>query len=118
MNTGYIGGDAHDEARGDALKVKIRHSSAMLEALLAGTIAWTIDPEFGYEIVDVDHPANADLVAKVPVEILQPKRYYAAKGRMAEYDAWVAQMMKERKSFLQKFAVPGEIIDAVIRSAA
>jgi phosphoenolpyruvate carboxykinase (ATP) len=118
MNTGYIGGDAHDEHRGDALKVKIRHSSAMLEALLAGTIVWTVDPDFGYEIVDVDHPANADLVAKVPVEILQPKRYYAAKGRMAEYDAWVAQMMKERKSFLQKFAVPGEIIDAVIRSAA
>ncbi|MFV8750544.1 phosphoenolpyruvate carboxykinase (ATP) [Nannocystaceae bacterium ST9] len=117
MNTGYIGGDAHDEAKGKALKVKIRHSSAMLEALLAGTIAWTLDPEFGYEIVDVDDPRNADLVSKVPVEILQPKRYYAAHGRMAEYDAWVAQMKKERKSFLEKFAVSAEIVQAVVRAA-
>jgi len=118
MNTGYIGGDAHDEHRGTALKVKIRHSSAMLEALLAGTIAWTVDPDFGYEIVDVDDPRNADLVAKVPVEILQPKRFYAAKGRMAEYDAWVAQMKKERKAFLEKFAVSAEIIQAVVQAAA
>lgn len=117
MNTGYVGGDAHDEARGTALKVKIRHSSAMLEALLSGTIAWTIDPDFGYEIVDVDDPRNADLVAKVPVEILQPKRFYAAHGRMAEYDAWVVQMKKERKSFLEKFAVSDAIIQAVVRAA-
>lgn len=117
MNTGYIGGDAIDEHKGKALKVKIRHSSALLEALLGGQIAWTVDPDFGYEIVDVDDPRNADLVSKVPVEILQPKRYYSAQGRMGEYDVWVAQMKKERKSFLEKFAVSDAIIQAVVGAA-
>ncbi|MBI2346282.1 MAG: phosphoenolpyruvate carboxykinase (ATP) [Deltaproteobacteria bacterium] len=36
MNTGYIAGDQRDVEAGKALKVKIAHSSAMLEALLGG----------------------------------------------------------------------------------
>ena len=114
MNTGYIGGDARDEANGAALKIKIRHSSAMLEALLGDEIAWTRDPDFGYEVVDVEHPKNAELLAKVPAELLQPRRFFAATGRLDEYNTWVARMKEERQSFLEKYDVAAAIVSAVV----
>ncbi len=117
MNTGYVGGDARNEAAGEALKVKIRHSSAMLEALLADVIAWTVDPDFGYEIVDVDHEQNAELVAKVGAEILQPRRYFERTKRLDEYHGWVTRMKQERKAFLEKYAVSTAIVEAVIYTA-
>jgi len=113
MNTGYVGGDAKDVEAGTAHKVKIRHSSAMLEAMLEGDIHWTLDPDYGYEVVDVDHPDNAALLEKVPKEILRPVLLYDAQGRMDEYKAWVETMKKERKEFLTKFAVDEEIIRAM-----
>ena len=66
---------------GKALKVRIRYSSAMLEALLDGTIKWTPDADFGYDVVDVNAPENKALLEKVPPEILQPKRFYEKNGR-------------------------------------
>jgi phosphoenolpyruvate carboxykinase (ATP) len=110
MNTGCVGGDAHDVKAGTALKVKIPHSSAMLEAALTGTIKWTRDPDFGYEVVDVDAPENRALLAKVPAELLQPRIFYEKNGRAAEYREWVARMKKERRDFLTKFGVDAEII--------
>jgi phosphoenolpyruvate carboxykinase (ATP) len=112
MNTGYVGGDQHDVDAGRALKVKIRHSSALLEALFADTIVWKRDPDFGYEIPDPDAPANADLVARVPAEILEPRRFFTARGRDAMYRDWVAQMHAERHAFLEKYHVDPEIIAA------
>jgi phosphoenolpyruvate carboxykinase (ATP) len=113
MNTGYIGGDQKDEEKGKALKVKIRHSSAMLEAMLSGKIKWMKDPDFGYEIVDINAPENAELLKKVPKEILNPKSYYESQGRMSEYTAWVEKMKKEREEFLNKFKVDPNIVKAV-----
>lgn len=112
MNTGYVGGDSRDVKAGKALKVKIPHSSAMLEALLSETIEWTTDPDFGYEVVDVDAPENAALVEKVPAEILQPKRFFERTGRMDEYRAWVDQMKTQRRAFLKKYAVSEPIVQA------
>jgi phosphoenolpyruvate carboxykinase (ATP) len=117
MNTGYVGGEGKDEASGGALKVKIRHSSAMLEALLGDAVVWAIDPDFGYEIVDVEAPQNAALVEKVGVEILQPRRFYERTQRTDEYDAWVARMKRERKAFLEKYAVSSAIVDAVVHAS-
>lgn len=108
MNTGYVGGDARD-----GTKVKIRHSSAMLEALFHDVIAWERDPDFGYEVVAVDHPDNAALVQAVPVEILRPDRMYAEQGRGAEYRAEVGVRHAERRAFLERFGVDGAIVDAV-----
>ncbi len=112
MNTGYVGGDAKDAKSGKALKVKIRHSSAMLEALLSESIKWKRDENFGYEIVDVDAPENAALVEKVPAEILDPSRLYAKNGRAGEYDEWVTTMSQARRDFLTRFGVPQPIVDA------
>ncbi len=114
MNTGYIGGDQRDEAKGAALKVKIPHSSAMLEAMLKGEIKWKRDPDFGYEIVDVDAPENAKLLNKVPKEILNPKVFYDKAGRTGEYENWVKNIKAERETFLKKFSVDQKIVDAVV----
>jgi phosphoenolpyruvate carboxykinase (ATP) len=113
MNTGYIGGEAHDAKENKALNIKIRHSSAMLEALLSETIKWKRDPDFGYEIVDVDAPENAALVEKVPAEILDPRRFYDARGRHADYEQWVRQMKEARTAFLRKFDVAEAIVEAI-----
>jgi len=113
MNTGYIGGEASDTKENNALKVKIRHSSAMLEALLSGTIKWKKDPDFGYEIVDVDAPENAHLVAQVPAEILNPSRFYDGRGRHADYEQWVSQMKEARTDFLKQFDVSDAIVEAI-----
>lgn len=113
MNTGYVGGDARDVKAGKGLKVKIRHSSAMLEALLSGNIKWKVDPDFGYEVVDVDAPENAALVEKVPAEILEPRRHFEKSGRDSEYRGWVDSMKTQRSKFLTKFDVDPKIISAV-----
>lgn len=113
MNTGYVAGGQREVNEGKALKVKIRHSSAMLEALIREDIGWTTDPDFGYEVVDIDDPKNAELVKAVPADILQPRRYFEASGRMGEYQKWVDRMKQERREFLQKFAVPDAIVEAV-----
>lgn len=112
MNTGCVGGDAADVKAGNALKVKIAYSSAMLEAALTGAIKWVRDPDFGYDVVDVDAKENAALLEKVPAELLQPKRFYDKAGRAAEYADWVSRMKKERRDFLTKYGVPEEIISA------
>ncbi len=113
MNTGYVGGDQLAVNEGKALKVKIKHSSAMLEAMLAGKVAWKLDPDFGYEIVDVDDPANAELLAKVPREILNPILYFQAQGKMDIYKAWVKKMKEERRAFLEKYKVDAKIIATI-----
>ena len=112
MNTGYIGGDANDVKQEKALKVKIRHSSAMLEALLSDSIKWKRDPDFDYEIVDCDAAENATLTGKVPAQILEPRRFYEESGRADEYRAWVDQMKAGRREFLMKFKVDESIIQA------
>ncbi len=115
MNTGYVGGDERDEQVGKALKVKIRHSSAMLEAMLRDEIKWKEDPDFGYFVVDINAPENAKLIGKVPVEILNPRVFYEKAGRLDEYKEWVSRMKKERKEFLEKYRVAPDVVKAVVR---
>jgi len=86
----------------------------MLEALLSDTIKWKKDPDFGYEIVDVDAPENADLVADVPAEILEPRRFFDRRGRHQDYEQWVAHMKEARTAFLKKF----DVSDAIIKATA
>ena len=112
MNTGCIGGDAADVKAGKAIKVKIPQSSAMLEALLTGKVRWTRDPDFGYEVVDLEAAENQELLSKVPAEILRPRMFYEKQGRLAEYTQWVASMKKQRREFLAKYNVDEEIIRA------
>lgn len=106
MNTGWVGGDDADEKAGRALKVKIRHSSAILQALSEGSITWVEDADFGYDV--------AQEIAGVPAEILQPRKLYEAQGRLAEYEEWVKRLRSERRAYLEGFAgIDPEIVKAV-----
>ncbi len=114
MNTGFVGGDQLDERKGRALKVKISHSTAMLEALFRNEVKWTVDPDFGYLVVDVQASENKPLLEKVPPEILQPRILYERQGRLAEYREWVSRIKKEREEFLRKYNVREEIVKAIL----
>ncbi len=114
MNTGYVGGNAKSVKDDQGYKVKIRHSSAMLEALVTDAIVWKTDPDFGYEIVDTDHTDNAALVEAVGVEILNPVKFYERTGQQEAYQAWVGAMKTERRAFLEGYAVDPSIITATV----
>jgi phosphoenolpyruvate carboxykinase (ATP) len=106
MNTGWVGGDENDEKAGRALKVKIRHSSAILQALADGTIQWVDDADFGYQV--------AAKIEGVPDEILQPRKLYEQQGRLAEYQDWVKRLREERRAYLEGFTgIDPRIVQAV-----
>jgi phosphoenolpyruvate carboxykinase (ATP) len=66
------------------------------------------DPDFGYEIA-------ASLPGVDDAEILQPRRLYERQGRLAEYDAMVARLKRERREFLGSF--PG-LDEEIVKSIA
>jgi phosphoenolpyruvate carboxykinase (ATP) len=103
LNTGRVGGgDDHPGSK----KVKIPHSSALVQGIVEGTIEWTTDPDFGYEIAS-SVPGLDDL------EILQPHRLYERQGRLDEYNAMVSRLKRERREYLAAFA---GLDDAVVKS--
>ncbi len=114
MNTGFIAGDTASVKQGEGFKVKIRHSSAMLEAMLKDEVVWKADPDFGYLIVDVDAPENAALVEAVGIAILNPRRHYESEGNLEAYTDWVSRMKDERCAFLNAYDVDQAIIAAVL----
>jgi phosphoenolpyruvate carboxykinase (ATP) len=93
LNTGRIGGGGDHPG---SKKVTIPYSSAVVQGIVTGTIEWTADPDFGYEVATsvpgIDDP-----------EILQPRRLYERQARVAEYDAMVARLKQERKEYLASF---------------
>ena len=104
MNTGRVGGPESDER---SLKVRIKHSSAIVKGIAEGTIEWERDPDFGYlaaaSVRGIDDP-----------EILQPKRLYERQGRGDEYTALVERFKAERAEFLRGFpSLSDEIVAAV-----
>ncbi|MDQ4006060.1 MAG: phosphoenolpyruvate carboxykinase [Actinomycetota bacterium] len=104
MNTGRVGGREEDDR---SKKIKIPVSSAVVKAIAEGTIAWTDDPDFGYEIAE-SVPDIEDL------ELLQPRRLYERQDRTREYEAFVERFKSERVEFLEGFAgLEPEIIKAV-----
>jgi phosphoenolpyruvate carboxykinase (ATP) len=100
LNTGRVGGgDDHEGSK----KVTIPYSSATVQAIVQETITWVTDPDFGYEIAE-SVPGIDD------IEILQPRRLYQRQGRLAEYDAMVARMKRERREYLASFTGLDEAI--------
>jgi phosphoenolpyruvate carboxykinase (ATP) len=104
MNTGRVGGREGDDR---SKKVKIPHSSAVVKGIAEGTISWSDDEDFGYQVAE-SIPGIDD------VELLQPRRLYERQGRTTEYRDAVERLKAERVEFLKGF--PGleeEIIKAV-----
>jgi phosphoenolpyruvate carboxykinase (ATP) len=93
MNTGRVGGTDGDER---SRKVKIRHSSAVVRAIVSGTIEWEEDPDFGYYVAR-ELPEFDDF------ELLRPYKLYERQGRLDEYAQIVARLEKERSEYLNSF---------------
>jgi phosphoenolpyruvate carboxykinase (ATP) len=102
LNTGRIGGKDEEQSK----KVTIPYSSAIVEAIVSGTIEWVTDPDFGYEVA-------ASLPGVDDTEILQPRRLYERQGRKDEYDAMVTRLKSERREYLASF--PG-LDDSILKS--
>jgi phosphoenolpyruvate carboxykinase (ATP) len=98
LNTGRVGGAGKggDDGHPGSKKVTIPYSSAIVQGIVEGTIEWTEDPDFGYEVAAAI-PGVDDL------EILQPRRLYARQGRTGEHEAMVSRLKRERKEFLGSF---------------
>jgi phosphoenolpyruvate carboxykinase (ATP) len=104
MNTGRVGGPEGDDR---SKKVRIKHSSAIVEGIAEGTIVWEDDPDFGY-LVAASVPGIDD------DEILQPRKLYERTGRLDEYRAHVERLKAERAEFLAAFpSLSSEIVAAV-----
>ncbi|MEA2001461.1 MAG: phosphoenolpyruvate carboxykinase [Actinomycetota bacterium] len=104
MNTGRVGGVDGDER---SKKVKIPHSSAVLQGIVSGTIDWEEDPDFGYFVAKSlpDFPDD---------ELLRPYRLYERQGRLDEYAAIVTALTDERREYLRSY--PGldeSIVNAI-----
>ena len=104
LNTGRVGGpDSDDRSK----KVGIDDSSAVVKAIVEGTIAWQTDADFGYEVA-TSLPGISD------EELLRPKELYQRTGRADEYAQLVERFKAERKEFLAKFPrLDPEIVEAV-----
>jgi phosphoenolpyruvate carboxykinase (ATP) len=106
MNTGRVGGA--DDVEGSE-KVRIKHSSAIVKGIAEGTIEWTEDPHFGYQVA-VSVPG----IEESDAAVLRPKDLYESQSRMDEYEKIVDTLKRERVEYLQKFpALSDEIVDAV-----
>ena len=104
MNTGRVGGP---EGSPNSKKLTIEHSSAIVKAIAEGTITWSSDADFGYDVAQ-GVPGIDD------IEVLQPRRLYERTDRGDEYRALVKRLKQERVAELQKY--PGlekEILAAV-----
>ncbi|MEP6973178.1 MAG: phosphoenolpyruvate carboxykinase [Actinomycetota bacterium] len=104
LNTGRAGGKEGDER---SKKVKIPHTSACVKGIAEGTISFTDDVDFGYQVAE-SVPEFDD------VELLQPRRLYEREGRASEYSELVDRLKAERVARLQEFAeLSDEIVKAV-----
>lgn len=103
LNTGRVGGG--DDVEGSK-KVKIPHSSAIVQGIVEGTISWETDPDFGYEVAS-SVPGVDD------IEVLQPRRLYERQDRADEYARLVDRFKRERREYLSSF--PG-LDEAIVKS--
>jgi phosphoenolpyruvate carboxykinase (ATP) len=104
LNTGRVGGGPMEQG---SRKVEIEHSGAIVKAIAEGTVSWTQDPDFGYEVA-AELPGIADM------ELLQPRLLYERIGRADEYASWVARFKRDRVEFLERYpGLRGEILEAI-----
>jgi ATP-dependent phosphoenolpyruvate carboxykinase len=106
MNTGWIVDDVGDGSK----KVKVRHSSACVQAVAEGGIDWTEDRDFGYALA-----AHVPGIGAEDEDLLRPRERFQALGRLDEYAAWVAKLKRERAEFLQGFpGLDSAIVEGLI----
>lgn len=93
MNTGRVGGPADDQHSKD---IRIADSSSIVQAIVAGTIRWETDPDFGYEVA-------AEVPGITDIELLQPVKLYERQGRLSEYQEVLVRLRGERIEYLSRY---------------
>ncbi|MDP8957816.1 MAG: phosphoenolpyruvate carboxykinase [Actinomycetota bacterium] len=93
LNTGRVGGPAGDDR---SKKVSPEDSSSIVAAIAAGTIEWSTDRDFGYQVADRVPGVEDD-------ELLQPRRLYERQGRLLEYRQAVEQLSADRRAHLARY---------------
>ena len=93
LNTGRVGGEESDPR---SKKVRIGHSSAIIEAILNHSIHWKEDPIFHYDIA-------ALLPGFDETDILNPYKLYKQQGRLEEYEKIQKLLREERERYLNNF---------------
>ncbi len=107
MNTGRVGGKEDVEG---SLKVKIKHSSAIVKGIAEGTIKWVKDEDFGYEIAE-----QVPGIDREDIYILQPKKLYEKQNRIDEYNSIVKRLKQERYEHLKKYPdLEKEILESLL----
>ena len=104
MNTGRVGGPDEDTR---SKKVRIPHSSAVVQGIVENSITWKDDPDFGYAVA-------AELPGFPDEELLRPRALYEAQGRLDEYDAMVDRLKSERREYIRGFPGLDESIIAAL----
>ena len=95
MNTGWVGGP---EGTPHSRKVKIHHSSAVVQGIADGNIQWTEDEDFGYELAKSVPSINPE-----DEVLLHPKAYYKDTERESDYEALVARLKAQRSEYLERY---------------
>ena len=104
MNTGRVGGPDDDPR---SKKINVLQSSAVVSGIAEGTITWSRDPDFGYEVAE-GIPGLDD------VDLLQPRRLYERQGRQSEYEETVRRLKQERVQELSShLSLAADIVAAV-----
>ena len=95
MNTGWIGGP-HGTTH--SKKVKIRHSSAVVQGIADNSIEWVKDDAFGYEIAQtIPGISQEDQI------LLRPADYYKSTNRETEYTSLVEELKESRQQYLTEY---------------
>jgi phosphoenolpyruvate carboxykinase (ATP) len=105
LKAGRVGGTYPE----GSVEIEEEHAAAILNAVLAGTVEWELDPDFGYRVA-----------AEVPgIEgrdrfLLIPRFLYTRTERVYEYAALVPELKRERVARLSALGgLDPAIIDAV-----
>jgi phosphoenolpyruvate carboxykinase (ATP) len=105
LKAGRVGGTDPE----GSVEIEEEHAAAILNAVLAGTVEWELDPDFGYRVA-----------AEVPgIEgrdrfLLIPRFIYTRTERIYEYAALVPELKRERVARLSALGgLDPAIIDAV-----
>ena len=80
-----------------------------MKAIAEGTIEWTRDADFGYEVA-----TQVRGIADEDADLLQPRKLYEAHDRLDEYRRLVAKTKTDRAEYMGKW--PGlkpSIVDAI-----
>lgn len=103
LNTGRVGGEGDDSK-----KITIPDSSAIVQAIVEGTIDWVDDDDFGYQIArhvpGVEDP-----------DLLNPAHLYKRLGRDRDYRDVVDRLQFERSEYLSAFDALDDSVLAGLR---